>query len=253
MAKKNKTKRNSRTTCVLFALAIVLLLTSVVGGTYAALRYRSQSYAARITMHDIGVTLVENDQPISWRNYSGKNGVWNEKSGTLLSDMLGEDREVELGKQYPEKLCVANTGAIDEFVRVRVFKYWADEEGNRLTNLNPDYINLDIQGDGWYENPAEKTTERTVLYYTKALAPEEVSTSFLQSVTIDTAVCNKATETTTVDSEGYKIIETVYHYDGAKFVVKAQVDAVQTHNAEDAILSAWGLNVNVENGVLHFE
>ena len=37
----------------------------------------------------------------------------------------------------------------------------------------------------------------------------------------------------------------VYDYDGASFVVEAEVDAVQTHNARDAIKSAWGVDVEV--------
>lgn len=250
---KKKAKRTSRTTFVLFALAIALLVTSAVGGTYAALRYRSKNYDARITVHDIGVTLMENGQPVGWRNYTGSNNVWDEQTGTLLSNMLDGDRELELGKHYPEELYVTNTGAIDEYVRVRVFKYWEDAEGNKLTNLDPDNIELDLQGEGWYENPEEKTTERSVLYYTTPLAPGEATTSFLHAVTIKTAVCNQVTETTYVDDYGYKVIETVYHYDGAKFVVKAQVDAVQTHNAEDAILSAWGVAVQMKDGVLSFE
>ena len=36
-----------------------------------------------------------------------------------------------------------------------------------------------------------------------------------------------------------------YDYDGASFVVEAEVDAVQTHNAQSAIKSAWGVDVEV--------
>ena len=45
--------------------------------------------------------------------------------------------------------------------------------------------------------------------------------------------------------DGYTVITTKYDYDGKKFVVKAEVNAVQTHNAADAIKSAWGVNVSV--------
>ena len=34
-------------------------------------------------------------------------------------------------------------------------------------------------------------------------------------------------------------------YDGYSFQVEAEVDAVQTHNAQDAIKSAWGVDVDV--------
>ena len=37
----------------------------------------------------------------------------------------------------------------------------------------------------------------------------------------------------------------------AAFEIEAEVDAVQTHNAEDAIKSAWGVDVSVsEDGAL---
>ena len=45
-------------------------------------------------------------------------------------------------------------------------------------------------------------------------------------------------------------ITTTYDYDGARFCLEATVDAVQEHNAEDAIWSAWGRRVTVHNGTL---
>ena len=35
-------------------------------------------------------------------------------------------------------------------------------------------------------------------------------------------------------------IRTDYEYDGLRFVIEAEVDAVQTHNGADAMRSAWG-------------
>ena len=46
--------------------------------------------------------------------------------------------------------------------------------------------------------------------------------------------------------DGYTITYT-YKYDGYTFHVDAEVDAVQTHNAKDAIKSAWGVDVNVSD------
>ena len=47
------------------------------------------------------------------------------------------------------------------------------------------------------------------------------------------------------EENGHKTITTTYVYDGYKFKVEAEVDAVQTHNAQDAIKSAWGVDVNL--------
>ena len=53
------------------------------------------------------------------------------------------------------------------------------------------------------------------------------------------------TQTSVTDENGYTTITTTYDYDGVTFNVEAQVDAVQTHNAEDAIKSAWGVDAQI--------
>ena len=40
------------------------------------------------------------------------------------------------------------------------------------------------------------------------------------------------------------VITTTYKYDGVEFHVDVEVDAVQTHNAQDAIKSAWGVDAS---------
>lgn len=57
----------------------------------------------------------------------------------------------------------------------------------------------------------------------------------------------KVTETRTTNAAGQTVITTTYDYDGVQFNLEAEVDAVQTHNAADAILSAWGVRVNITN------
>ena len=47
------------------------------------------------------------------------------------------------------------------------------------------------------------------------------------------------------------MITLTYAYQDAVFAIDVEVDAVQTNNAEKAILSAWGKEVSIdENGVL---
>ena len=41
-----------------------------------------------------------------------------------------------------------------------------------------------------------------------------------------------------------------YHYDDKYVSIEVQADAVQTHNAEEAMLGAWGVKAEVENNVL---
>ena len=51
-------------------------------------------------------------------------------------------------------------------------------------------------------------------------------------------------ETVRENAEG-KIITYTYEYDGYTAHIDAEVDAVQTHNAADAIKSAWGVDVTI--------
>ena len=58
------------------------------------------------------------------------------------------------------------------------------------------------------------------------------------------------TETRTT-ANGWTTVTTEFAYDGYRFNIKAEADAVQTHNAADAIRSAWGVDVSIgENGSL---
>ena len=53
---------------------------------------------------------------------------------------------------------------------------------------------------------------------------------------------------TSVKEDG-TIIST-YDYNGYQFVLEADVDSVQDHNAQDAILSAWGKEVTINDNQL---
>ena len=66
----------------------------------------------------------------------------------------------------------------------------------------------------------------------------------------------KTEETTKTDNEGNTVItyKYIYKYDGYGFVIEADVQAIQTHNANDAIKSQWGVsNVKAEDGPLTVE
>lgn len=241
---------------VLFAVAVIMLLGSSVGGTRAALTYYSETYTSRIQMYDIGITLLENDKEISWRDYSSAgDGTWNEQTGVLLENMLPEGESLTLGKTYEENLKVRNSGTINQYVRVSIYKYWLDANGDKLRDLSPDLIRLNLVnvGTDWIEDTEAKTKERTVLYYSKLLyaegqGPSETSL-FADSLTIDDSIAKKVSQETKQEGE-YTTIITTYDYDGVSFRIEVEVDAVQEHNAEDAIWSAWGKRVTFNDGVL---
>lgn len=171
--------RSPKTTWIAFGLAIVLLLFSSIGGASATLTYFSETYASRVQMSNIGVTLLEKSdkdqelKAVSNRDYSdSSNGTWQENTGKLLEGMLDQDEELVLGKKYQEELRVQNTGDIDQYVRVSIYKYWvkdgkygADQE--KIVNLDPGLIELNLvntsdQGGAWIVDGEASTKERTV-------------------------------------------------------------------------------------------
>jgi hypothetical protein len=246
-------------TVLLFLLAAALLLGSSVGGVRAALTYYSETYASRLQMYDIGVTLNENGDPVSWRDYrSAADGTWNETTGVLLANLLEEGESLKLGKAYPEAISVTNSGTIDQYVRVRIYRYWLDADGNKLQNLSPDLIDLDLLCDatgsdsGWLLDDTASTPERTVLYYDRILPVGDTTPALSDTLRVDGMVASKVTTIETTQ-DGYTTILTTYDYDGVRFQLEAQVDAVQTHNAQDAILSAWGRRVTITDGTLQLQ
>lgn len=272
MKKKNNKGRSkgAYTTWLLFGTAVLLLLGSVAGSSQAALTYYSENYSAELQMFDIGVTLVENGNDVSWRNYTQKDDEWYEGGSVLLTHLVdtqgGKEEktaEIQPGRQYEEELCVRNTGNIDQYVRVMIYRYWVDapgenetpvpvEERRKRRDISPEWIQLNpwtAQGmssefNGWVLDENASTEERTVLYYTGILKTGEVSPSFADTLSIDREVAKKVTTTETVNGN-YKTITMTYDYDGVEFVLEIDVDAVQTHNAEDAVKSAWGVDVTV--------
>lgn len=229
-------------TWLLLGLAAVLLLGSAVGSTRAALTYYSENYVAEITVSQIGVSLLENGEVVCSRDYD--NSEWRVSSngsganGVLLSRMLEPEEKLALNKKYEERLAVRNSGSIDTYVRVRIYRYWM-KDGRKLTTLAPDLIDLHfINEDLWVKNPNE-TAECTELFYRNILRSGEETEALTDTIRIDGSLANEAR----VETNG-NTITTVYKYDGVEFHVDVEVDAVQTHNAADAIRSAWGVEAS---------
>lgn len=264
--KKLKRKPLSKKTVALAVAAIVLLTFSSFQGTRAALTYYSDEYKGEVSMRNIGITLLENGNAVDVRNgYNGEGSTqtWNTSGDqTLLKDMLDQtDGNLLIGKKYDEKLTVKNSAEINQFVFVSVYKRWVkpvkgadgkdqkDSDGNTVyepdTFLDPALIELEFVTDnGWHIIKDKTTAERTVLYYDKSLASGEETPELLKSITINADVAGEAvtTETTIGNKTYYK---TTYEYNGTKFILEAEAQALQTHNAEEAILSSWGLRANI--------
>ena len=216
---------------LLLAIAAVLLLASTVGSTQAALiHYNDDNYRAKVETFDIDVTLFENDKPV-------------EAGTVLLGNLLGEDAKLVPGKTYDEKIQVANSGQIDSYVRVLIKKYWVDESGNKESvKLDPSYIELIPSASGKWVKSAESTREREIFYYTDVLTAseteeKEMTDAVIDGIRIDEAISKEVIQYTNGNKVSYE-----YKYDGCKFVVEVEAQAIQTHNAEAAIKSTWGVD-----------
>lgn len=261
MERMKKLLRSPLTTLVLFALAAGLLLTGTIGGARAALTYFTESYVSRVEMTSIGVTLVENGVSVSWRDYDDEaaDGSWIESTGALLENLLSDagDASIKPDKTYVERLAVTNSGGIDEYVRLIIHRYWT-RGGEKLRELDPALIDLHFLTDnGWIIDEDANSPERVVLYYVNPLPAGDTTPDATDALTVRGDALKAATTSTesTVIRDGrtYRTVTTTYDYDGVEFVVEAEVDAVQTHNAQDAIRSAWGRAVSINDGILSLD
>ncbi len=243
---KNKMKSFLLRPVFLLSVSGLLLAMSALGSAQAALTYYSENYRAGVNISSIGVSLMENGERISYRDY--KDSQWDEGTGKLLQHLAGggEENKIIPGKAYEERLSVKNSGQIDSYVRVIIYKDWQNPEGHRDTSLSPELIDLHLPlNEGWILDEKASTRERAVLYYTKILPAQADSPALSDTLKINGDIVKEAAESVTEDGEGYKTITTRYAYEGYQFNLTAEVDAVQTHNAQDAIKSAWGVDVNV--------
>ena len=240
---KKKKKSFPKKPALILTAAALLLVGSTVGSTRAALTYYSENYSAQMNMQSIGVSLLENDKVVSSRDYVSNNEWKGTSEGELLTDLLGKDDTFTPGKKYNEAISVKNSGTIDTFVRVIITKSWQDKEGKKNPKLSPDLIELNFLTDnGWQIAKDQSTTERTVLYYTKAVAAGDSTPALSDTIRIKPSIAKDVTKHVDDNTITY-----TYKYNGYTFHIDAEVDAVQTHNAKDAIKSAWGVDVNVSD------
>lgn len=225
-----KILRSPVTTVVLFVIAAGLLLTATIGGTRAALNIISKDWVAEIQLDSIAVALTEsneaegaNPKVVAWNRPLNDN---EKVTGRLLTNLIPEGEEFKLETVYPEYLGAANIGAIPEYIRVSVLKYWV-KDGKKAVDLDPSLIDLHYVTDtGWTIDEDASTDERTVLYY--KVGPVEPGQQVNTPPLTDTLKISKKA------AKG--------DYVGAYPYIQAFVDGVQNHNAAKAITSAWGHN-----------
>ena len=242
-------KNGKKITAAMLIMAALLFVFSGAGAARATLT-ESETYTSQFEMKNVSIALLENGTEVA------TDDTVEHQYGpdALLKGLLGDDTNIKIGKMYPEVLTVKNTGDIDQYVRVTLYKYWTkdiEQKDTKQTNLTPDLIKLGLNEEDWIIADNEGASpEQVVLYYKKPLAPGETTEPVLNTIGLDTDVAKIIQRDEEVVKDG-KVITTTYIYDSVSFGLEADVDGVQTHSAKDAIKSAWGVDVTIaEDGSL---
>lgn len=268
MEKKTR-KKFTRGTITALIIALVLIAAGAIGSfaaTGGSPSVKSEDYTAWFYMNHLQVHLLENGEDVC----GGENTLdgASKVKGDLLGQLGYKDGVLgtaEPGMLYKEELGARNGQDIPIYVRMNVKKYWVEVNedgtaGDKTTVLDPELIHLtfgdeDYNKDAWTLDESVSTTECNTYYYKTALDPNADTKSLFDSLVIDNKLAEKESEEPTKDEKtGVTTIKYIYKYDGYGFVIEADVQAVQTHNANDAIRSQWGVsNVKVEDGTLTVE
>ncbi len=232
----------SKKTIALFVAAAILLAGGGITGTRAVLNIYSDDQLLGFRTSDQNVSIIENGTAVS---------------GELLAGF--KDKPITPGKKNAETIAAHNNSNVNQFVRIVVRKYWKNEKGEKVTDLKEeggkypelDMIRLDFAGGGWQKNDAETTPEREVYYYGSAVAPGRSTPDLVTGLTLDSSITQAVNKTT--DDAGTTTTYT-YKYDGWQLCIEAQAQSVQTHNADEAIKSIWGVqNVSASETSLTVE
>ena len=227
----------------LFALSMIMLVSGGIFYAAADPSIVSEDYLAEVDVNHLQVHLLENGTDVC------------KQDGKLEMKSLPD--AMSPGKNYDEKISVQNGTEVDQYVRVIVRKYWIDEEGKKTTKLDPklirlSYGNKDYNTSEWILNSREHTEEADT-YYRKNVLSDSESSDLFDTVSIDRSVASESNMVESTRKEGDRTVTTwKFKYEDYQFVIQADVQAVQTHNAKDAVESTWAVdNVTVDSGVIN--
>ena len=278
---KFRNTKLSKRTLALFAAMLVALSGGLIG-TQAKLSIFSDYYIADFELDHLQVHLIENGKDVchgenemtSVHRYDSGEARDQKYHGNLVEYLgykndthygdtpayeLGTPGSIEPGRTYKEEISAKNGQDIDQYVRLTVKKYWVDPDGKKATYLDPALIKLTYNGKAynsgdWQRNKKEHSAESETYYLTSMLKANNKSPLLFNELTIDNSIVSEENMTTEVkeNKEGNKITKIYtysYDYDNYTFYIEASVQAIQTHNVNDAIDSLWGVeNVSAKNG-----
>ena len=267
---KRGKKRPSNRTLALIAVAVLLFASGGFMGTRAQLTTFSSDFEGEFQLDHLQVHLLENGRDVCGEHNTldGSQKV----AGELIQYMNGQFKP---GIAYREEIAALNgTGTenepVDQFVRLSIRKYWKKPDGKKDPSMDPKLIQLTYnpnKGKEWFNdkkdkpfnsgawaiNDQETTPERTTYYYKTVLGGGDTTPPVVNKLKIDGKIVDNVS-VSEPDDNG--VITYTYKYDGYIVCIEADVQAVQTHNADGeadyaAIRSIWGVeNVKVSGDTL---
>lgn len=200
------------------SLAIALMSMTVIGGSIAFFRAETQA-DNRMTSTNLDITLMEGKT---------EGGLKRLNSDTVSLD------DVAPGSSIDRELYVKNEKESVAYIRVTLTKYWEDNQGEKLPDMDSQQIFIDLPDrENWIiEN--DENDENVYMYYRLPLETGEQTTAFMNKILIgqDGSALNN-------------------DYTNLNAQIDVEVDAIQGYAAKDAILAEWGLDIEFDdNGIM---
>ena len=159
-----------------------------------------------------------------------------------LSVKADDDTSVEIktaglmpGDSINKEMNITNSDQVEFYSRVIIHKYWTNEDGAKNNDMDASLIELisDAKENGWivptFNGKATGDEQEIVMYYTLPVKPGESTTNFLDGMKVNE--------------------ETGNDYASLVGSIDVQAEAVQAFDGANALMSVWGVSLNVdENG-----
>lgn len=256
---KSKSKRIIKIGTIVIAISILLVtIICVTKGKIAnyfiPISKAVDTKTSGTTQLIEGVSLVENGNVIAYRNKDYASSTEGELVEGELFTHLGTSKTFVPGKSYQEEIAVKNSGNLDEYIRILIYKYWLDGEESLDTTKSDEYIELIKNNhENWILDETNSNDSRIIYYYKKPLAVGETTPNVISKIQIAEQARSEVSFTSRTEGEN-TIITSSRNYQGYKAGIEIAIDTVikrSIHTAADAIWSAWGRKVEVaEDGTL---
>lgn len=194
--------------------AAIFLVATIMGGTMAAFQAQTTS-ANRISSGNIGIKLME-------------------KTAAGVSEVVQGDIQNFVGmpeETLSKKIYVTNTKDNPLYLRVTLHKSWLDGMGTKDQEADAAFIEIITEKkDKWFIQNNDPNSEEIYFYYKEPLKAGGDTVNIMDAIKIGN-----------IPSKDQNI------YSGLSIGFELEADAIQMVGAKDAMLSEWGLEIEIHD------